>query len=78
MALRGLHDLTRTEGIIPALESAHAVGYVLELDEHGELPRTRSWCSVFPVAATRISPSRRSGWPDNRLADRLPYASMAE
>lgn len=38
VALRGLHALTRTEGIIPALESAHAVGYLLELAEHGELP----------------------------------------
>ncbi|MFE9324761.1 tryptophan synthase subunit beta [Nocardia sp. NPDC052278] len=38
VALRGLHALTRTEGIIPALESAHAVGYVLELAERGDLP----------------------------------------
>ncbi|MEV5833154.1 tryptophan synthase subunit beta [Nocardia sp. NPDC052112] len=38
VALRGLHALTRTEGIIAALESAHAVGYVLELAERGDLP----------------------------------------
>ncbi|MEV6340405.1 tryptophan synthase subunit beta [Nocardia vinacea] len=38
VALRGLHALTRTEGIIPALESAHAIGYVLELAERGDLP----------------------------------------
>lgn len=38
VALRGLHTLTRTEGIIAALESAHAVGYLLEMAEHGDLP----------------------------------------
>ena len=30
-ALRALHTLTRTEGIIPALESAHAVAYALQM-----------------------------------------------
>ena len=30
-ALRGFHDLTRTEGIIPALESSHALAYVTKL-----------------------------------------------
>jgi tryptophan synthase beta chain len=30
-ALRGFHDLTRTEGIIPALESSHALAYVTQL-----------------------------------------------
>ena len=34
-ALRGLDTLCRTEGIITALESAHAVGYLLELAEQG-------------------------------------------
>lgn len=29
-AVMAFHELTRTEGIIPALESAHAVGYVLK------------------------------------------------
>ena len=33
-ALDALHLLTRTEGIIPALESAHAVAHVLELAPH--------------------------------------------
>ncbi len=37
-ALRGLQVLSRTEGIIPALESAHALGYVLEQGEQGKLP----------------------------------------
>ncbi|WP_280269373.1 tryptophan synthase subunit beta [Nocardia wallacei] len=37
-ALRGMRALTRSEGIIAALESAHAVGYLLELAERGELP----------------------------------------
>ncbi len=30
-ALQGFHDLTRIEGIIPALESSHAVAYVTQL-----------------------------------------------
>jgi tryptophan synthase beta chain len=36
-ALRGLQALSRTEGIIPALESSHALGYLLELGEKGGL-----------------------------------------
>jgi len=30
-ALRGFHRMTRTEGIIPALETSHAIAHVLEL-----------------------------------------------
>lgn len=37
-ALRGLHILGRSEGIIAALESAHAVGYLVDLAERGDLP----------------------------------------
>ena len=37
-ALRGLQALSRTEGIIPALESSHALGYLLEIGEHGKIP----------------------------------------
>ncbi|WP_051193347.1 tryptophan synthase subunit beta [Nocardia jiangxiensis] len=37
-ALRGLRALSRTEGILPALESAHALGYLLDVAERGELP----------------------------------------
>jgi tryptophan synthase beta chain len=37
-ALRGLWALSRTEGIVPALESAHALGYLLEAADRGELP----------------------------------------
>jgi tryptophan synthase beta chain len=36
-ALRGLQALCRTEGIIPALEPAHALGYLLEIGEQGKL-----------------------------------------
>ena len=36
-ALRGLQELSRTEGIIPALESSHALGYLLEMGERGEI-----------------------------------------
>lgn len=37
-ALKGLQVLSQTEGIIPALESAHALGYVLEQGEQGKIP----------------------------------------
>src|SRR5579863_6521804 len=37
-ALRGLQALSRSEGIIPALEPAHALGYLLEMGERGEIP----------------------------------------
>ena len=32
-AMRGFHALSKLEGIIPALESAHAVGYALQEPE---------------------------------------------
>ena len=37
-ALRGLQALSQTEGIIPALEPAHALGYLLEMGEQGKIP----------------------------------------
>lgn len=37
-ALRGLQVLSHTEGIIPALEPAHALGYLLEQGEQGKIP----------------------------------------
>jgi tryptophan synthase beta chain len=37
LALRGLQVLSQTEGIIPALEPAHALGYLLEMGARGEL-----------------------------------------
>jgi len=37
-ALRGLQALSHSEGIIPALEPAHAAGHLLELGERGQLP----------------------------------------
>src|SRR2546426_1277476 len=37
-ALRGLQLLCQHEGIIPALEPAHALGYLLEMGEQGEIP----------------------------------------
>jgi tryptophan synthase beta chain len=30
-ALRGFHELSRTEGIIPALETAHAIAFLSQL-----------------------------------------------
>jgi tryptophan synthase beta chain len=36
-ALRGLQALSRSEGIIPALEPAHALGYLLEMGERGAI-----------------------------------------
>jgi tryptophan synthase beta chain len=37
LALRGLQALSQSEGIIPALEPAHALGYLLEMGSRGEL-----------------------------------------
>jgi tryptophan synthase beta chain len=37
-ALRGLQTLSQSEGIIPALEPAHALGYLLEMGEQGRIP----------------------------------------
>ncbi len=37
-ALRGLQALSQMEGIIPALEPAHALGYLLEMGEQGRIP----------------------------------------
>jgi tryptophan synthase beta chain len=37
-ALRGLQTLSQSEGIIPALEPAHALGYLLEQGEQGKIP----------------------------------------
>jgi tryptophan synthase beta chain len=36
-ALRGLQALSQSEGIIPALEPAHALGYLLEMGKQGRL-----------------------------------------
>jgi len=37
-ALRGLQALSQSEGIIPALEPAHALGYLLEMGNRREIP----------------------------------------
>jgi tryptophan synthase beta chain len=37
-ALKGLQVLSQKEGIIPALESSHAIGYLLEQGEQGNIP----------------------------------------
>jgi tryptophan synthase beta chain len=37
-ALLGLQALSHSEGIIPALEPAHALGYLLEMGEQGKIP----------------------------------------
>lgn len=37
MALKAFHELSLMEGIIPALESSHAVAHVMEASESGEL-----------------------------------------
>jgi tryptophan synthase beta chain len=37
-ALRGLQALSKSEGIIPALEPAHALGHLMEMGEQGKIP----------------------------------------
>ena len=57
--------LCRTEGIIPAIESAHALAGALEVGRRARA-RTRSSWSTCPAAATRTWTPRRagSGWCD--------------
>ncbi|MEV6135389.1 hypothetical protein AB0L63_04850 [Nocardia sp. NPDC051990] len=52
MVLRGPNHLTRTEGIIPAPESAHAVGYVLDRLKWGgdPIPKLREHLSAAELA----------------------------
>jgi tryptophan synthase beta chain len=50
-ALQAFHDLCRLEGIIPALESSHALAYASRLAP--TLPKDRSCWSTSPVVVTR-------------------------
>ena len=45
-----VHRLARTEGILPALESAHAVAWVIRAAESGELP---PWSTVLVTLSGR-------------------------
>jgi hypothetical protein len=56
-ALAAFHRLCRTEGIIPALESSHAVAYAMKLAATMR-PISTCW-STCPAAATRTS----APWP---------------
>jgi tryptophan synthase beta chain len=56
-ALAAFHHLCRTEGIIPALESSHAVAYAMKLAPPCG-PTSPSW-STCRAAATRTS----APWP---------------
>ncbi len=51
-AVEAFEYLSRTEGIIPAVESAHAVAYARKLAPTME--RIRSSSSIFPAAETRM------------------------
>ena len=63
-ALEGVRLLTRTEGILPALEPAHAIPALLDLLRGDGIDRPRptttssSW--ACPAEATRTSPPSRS------------------
>jgi tryptophan synthase beta chain len=59
-ALEAFHYLCRTEGIIPALESSHAVAYAMKLAATMR-PTSTCW-STCPGAATRTS----APWPTCR------------
>ena len=52
-ALEGFQTLARTEGILPALESSHAIAYVAE-DGARRSDATPSCSSISPAAATRM------------------------
>ena len=59
-AVEGFRLLSETEGIIPALESAHAIAYLRELALNSV--KTRSSLSVFQVAAIRMSTQLQVSW----------------
>ena len=70
-ALEGVRLLTRTEGILPALEPAHAIHALIDLlaGRGGGVGRARTTSSCWdsPVAVTRTSrPSRSASWPASR------------
>ncbi len=52
-ALEGFQALARLEGILPALESAHAVAHTMRLAQGGARRHGRSW-STCRGAATRM------------------------
>jgi tryptophan synthase beta chain len=56
-ALEAFHYLCRTEGIIPALESSHAVAYAMKLAK--TMRPTRAFWSTCRAVATRTS----APWP---------------
>ena len=81
-ALEGVRLLTRTEGILPALEPAHAIHALIDLlagPRGGARPgRTTSSCWGCPVAATRTSrPSRSGSWPACRWGYRVSAAAKS-
>ena len=59
-ALAAFHDCCRTEGIIPALESSHAVAYAMKLAPTMRA-RPASCSSTSPAAATRTSAPSPTG-----------------
>ena len=59
-AMDAFRLLCRTEGIIPAIETAHALAGALRLGPRARPGRGRSW-SACPAAATRTSTPRRAG-----------------
>jgi tryptophan synthase beta chain len=62
-ALAAFMRLTRAEGILPALESSHAMAYVLGLS--GTLPASTDVWSASPAEATRIWKSCAMLWPES-------------
>ena len=54
-ALEGFKMLTETEGIIPALESSHALYHASRMARL--MPKSKPSSSVFPAAAIRMSTS---------------------
>ena len=64
--LDALQLLARTEGIIPALEPAHALAWLVRAVRAGEVAQGRPCWSPCPAGATR-TPSRSCGsWRDGR------------
>ncbi len=71
-ALEGFQALTRLEGIMPALESAHAIAHAMRLAKTLPAKQERSW-SVSPAAATRTSTSSAKALGEARGMTTCPY-----
>src|SRR5207248_2499829 len=74
-ALQGFQTLTRTEGIMPALESSHAVAYAIRLAK--QLPRSKAIVVGLSGRGEPFSDPIGDGPVNQRSADRALRAGTS-